>query len=76
VERWGENYPFSLPMLWKRCDELKTRAKIKNMRKKSKAEKIKEAGEKRGKTGKERGWKDGETPIYSLYQCFGRDVMN
>ena len=28
VKRWGENYPFSLPMLWKRTDELKTRAKI------------------------------------------------
>jgi hypothetical protein len=28
VKRWGENYPFSLPMLWKRTDELKTRAKV------------------------------------------------
>jgi hypothetical protein len=28
VKRWRENYPFSLPMLWKRTDELKTRAKI------------------------------------------------
>ena len=27
VKRWRENYPFSLPMLWKRTDELKTRAK-------------------------------------------------
>jgi len=27
VKRWGENYPFSLPMLWKRTDELKTRGK-------------------------------------------------